>query len=313
MNGTHGHILIIKLGALGDFIQALGPMAAIRRHHRHDHITLLTTAPYVEMGRSCGYVDDVWVDARPKWNDIKGWLDLRKQLNNGKFARVYDLQNNDRTAFYLKLFRKKPEWVGAAPGASHRNTSPERNAGKAFDGHVQTLSLAGVTGVQIDRLDWMMGPGPFDGLRQPYILIVPGSAANRPEKRWPVNHYRSLCRNLIEHGFQPVLLGSDAEKETLAAIADNLPGVVNFGGQTVLFDIASLSRGAAGAIGNDTGPMHIIAATGCPTIVLFSGHSQPHRHAPKGRDVVTLQKNDLSELRPEMVWQAFARQLSAPS
>ena len=39
-------ILIIKLGALGDFIQALGPFAAIRRHHADAHITLLTTDPF---------------------------------------------------------------------------------------------------------------------------------------------------------------------------------------------------------------------------------------------------------------------------
>ena len=39
-------ILVIKLGALGDFIYALGPMAAIRRHHKDARITLLTTAPF---------------------------------------------------------------------------------------------------------------------------------------------------------------------------------------------------------------------------------------------------------------------------
>ncbi|HZT52668.1 MAG TPA: ADP-heptose--LPS heptosyltransferase, partial [Stellaceae bacterium] len=39
-------ILVIKLGALGDFVQAMGPAAAIRAHHPRAEITLLTAAPY---------------------------------------------------------------------------------------------------------------------------------------------------------------------------------------------------------------------------------------------------------------------------
>ncbi len=52
MSEAAPRILVIKLGALGDFVQALGPAAAIRRHHRDAEITLLTTAPYAELGRA---------------------------------------------------------------------------------------------------------------------------------------------------------------------------------------------------------------------------------------------------------------------
>src|SRR6266568_4059670 len=45
-------ILVIKLGALGDFVQALGPAAAIRAHHPEAAITLLTTAPFAELARA---------------------------------------------------------------------------------------------------------------------------------------------------------------------------------------------------------------------------------------------------------------------
>ena len=110
-------ILVIKLSALGDFIQALGPMAAIREHHKDAHITILTTRAFEGFARKCGYFDEVWLDTRPKLLNFKGWATLRKRLNDGKFTRVYDLQNNDRTNFYFKLFKNKPEWIGAAPGA----------------------------------------------------------------------------------------------------------------------------------------------------------------------------------------------------
>ena len=69
-------ILVIKLSAFGDFILALGPMAAIRRHHADAQITLLTTAPFVSLARESGYFDDICVDLRPGLTDVRGWSRL---------------------------------------------------------------------------------------------------------------------------------------------------------------------------------------------------------------------------------------------
>lgn len=312
MNNTapSRRILVIKLGALGDFIQALGPMAAIRRRHPQDHITLLTTKSYAELGRACGYFNDVWIDTRPKWFDLKGWTDLRARLNAGRFTRVYDLQNNDRTSFYFRLFSPHPEWSGAVKGASHRNASPDRSKGTAFEGHKQTLALAGITDVSVDRLEWMGSADKAPNLPQPYILIVPGSAAARPEKRWPAQSYANICARLVARGCLPVLIGSEGEKEALKAIHDAVPEALNLCGQTSLYDLPVLARGAIGAIGNDTGPMHLIAPTGCKSIVLFSRHSNPRRHAPLGQHVITLQKNSLEDLSADEVWKIFELQQS---
>lgn len=111
---SQDRILVIKLSALGDFIQALGPMAAIRRHHQNAHITILTTKAFEKFARQCGYFDEIWIDERPKWLDLGGWLALRKKLNAGNFERVYDFQNNDRTNIYFSLLSPKPQWVGTA-------------------------------------------------------------------------------------------------------------------------------------------------------------------------------------------------------
>ncbi len=305
------NILVIKLGALGDFIQALGPMAAIRAHHPHDTITLLTTPPFEALARDCGYADNVWARTRPKWHDIKGWLNLRKDLNGGKFKRVYDLQNNDRTALYFKLFKPVPEWSGAAPGASLRNASPDRSIGKAFYGHVQTLAIAGITGIVPDTLSWMKGRTDFPGLRAPYILIVPGGSPKHPEKRWPPSYFAALCAKAAAAGYQPVILGAKAEEGIAAEIAASAPGALNLAGQTGFYDIAALARGAAAALGNDTGPMHIIAPTGCKSIVLFSAVSQPNRHAPLGAHVATIQEADLKKLSADAVWSVLKDQLAS--
>ena len=80
-------ILVIKLGALGDFIQALGPMAAIRRTHPRARITLLTTKPFEEFARRCSYFDEIWKDEKPSALNLPGWLSLRKKLRGGHFKR----------------------------------------------------------------------------------------------------------------------------------------------------------------------------------------------------------------------------------
>lgn len=309
MTGNTEKILVIKLGALGDFIQALGPMAAIRRHHPDAHITLMTTRPFLELAQASGYFDVIWIDEKPKWKQPLKWLRLRRTLKDQSFGRVYDLQNNDRTQIYFNLLPKpKPEWIGAARGASHRNISPKRTEGAAFDGHVQTLALAGIHNVGIDRLDWIEGNPHYTGLKPPFVLLVPGSAPNRPQKRWPPQHYANLARQLLNHGYQPVLIGTEDEQVVLDTITHFCPEALDLGGKTSLFDIVALARQAAGAIGNDTGPMHMIAPTGLPSIVLFSSDSNPSRHAPKGHDVVTIQKDSLEDLSPARVWNAFAFQ-----
>ena len=207
---------------------------------------------------------------------------------------------------------KRPEWVGVAPGASHRNASPERTAGHAFDGHVQTLGLVGITNIEIDPLEWMKGDLSTFALKAPYVLLIPGSAPERPEKRWPADKYGRLAKIIASMGYQPVLIGTKDEAEATAEIVEICPESLDLTGRTNLKQIASLARKSAGAIGNDTGPMHLIGATGCPCLVLFSSPSDPIRHAPKGANVEVLQENDLSDLKSENVIEHFQPRTNAP-
>lgn len=298
------NILVIKLGALGDFIQATGPMRAIRAHHKDARITLLTTKSFEGFAKDCGYFDDIWLDSRPRWNNLRGWIALRRKLNRGNFTRVYDLQNNDRSSFYLRLFSPKPEWVGVAPGASHRNTSPERTAGHAFEGHAQTLKLAGINTVEIDKLDWVKADIAGLTLKKPYALIVPGSAPGNPGKRWPAAQYGAICQKLAAEGIHPVLLGTEAERDATDIIAQACPEALNLTGKTNLKQIVALGRDACVSIGNDTGPMHMIAPTGCLCVSLFSDCSNRFRHYPKGPDVQILYRPSLTDLPVEEVFEA---------
>ena len=93
-----------------------------------------------------------------------------------------------------------------------------------------------------------------------------------------------------------MLLGGAADQAATVAIVDACPDVIDLTGKTSLADIAALAGAAAGAIGNDCGPMHLIAASGCPSLVLFSHASDPALCAPRGTDVAILRRASLGDL-----------------
>ncbi len=301
-------ILVVKLGALGDFVQAMGPFAAIRRHHRDAHVTLLTGAAFADFAAASPYFDAVWVDDRPRLWDVGGWLRLRRKLIDGAFDRVYDLQTSDRSGAYFRLLGpgRRPEWSGIALGCSHPHANPGRDLMHTAERQAEQLQMAGIATVSAPDLSWVGADISRFRLSQPYVLLVPGGSVHRPEKRWPATHFAGLGATLAASGQQPVLLGTATEKSMIKAILRNCPTGLDLAGETSLADIANLARGAKAAIGNDTGPMHLIAAAGCRALVLFSSASDPALCAPRGADVTVLRRERLADLPPAEVWEWLA-------
>lgn len=291
-------ILVIKLGALGDIVLALGPFAAIRRHHPNARITLLTTAPYKEFLAGSGYFDEIWVDTRPSLLRINRWLALRRTLRGGTFDRVYDLQTADRSGWYFRLMGpgRRPEWSGIAPGCSHPHANPGRDFMHSIERQKEQLAMAGIDDVPDADLAWIEADLSRFDLAERYALLVPGGAAHRPAKRWPAANYGRLAATLAADGLQPVVLGSNEEASLAREIAATCPKARDLTGQTSLAEIAALGRRAVIAVGNDTGPMHMIAAAGCPSMVLFSGTSDPALTAPRGPAVTVLRRDTLADL-----------------
>jgi ADP-heptose:LPS heptosyltransferase len=113
-----------------------------------------------------------------------------------------------------------------------------------------------------------------------FAMLVPGAAPHRPAKRWPAEYFGQLARLLVARGLTPVVVGTEAD--LAATIRAACPQAVDLTGRTQLADLFAVAARARLAIGNDTGPMHIAAAAGCPCIVLFSGDSDPALTAPRG-------------------------------
>jgi len=290
-------ILVIKLGALGDFVQAMGPFAAIRAAHRGAHVTLLTTRPFAALAAATPWFDAVWVDSKPRLWQVAGWRALRRRLRAGRFDRVYDLQTSDRSGWYFRLLGGGVEWSGIAPGCSHPHANPDRDAMHTVERQREQLAMAGIAAVPSPDLGWADRPIDRFGLAVPFALLCPGGAAHRPGKRWPADRFGVLAARLAGRGLLPVVVGGAGEADLAAVIRAACPAARDLTGQTDLVDLLAIGRQAACAIGNDTGPMHLIAAAGRPALVLFSAESDPDLCAPRGR-VAVLRRAALADLAP---------------
>ena len=294
-------ILVIKHSALGDVVLAVAAFQAIRRHHPGARITLLTTAPYVALGRASGLFDAVWTDPRaPLWKP-GAWWPLLRALRGARFDMVYDLQRSQRTAWYFHaLGPRRPCWNGTARGASHRVHGMAARRHIA-DRVAAQLAKAGIREVRESDLSFLDADTTRFGLSPPFALLVPGGAAHRPEKRWPAANFGELARYLQDAGLTPVILGTAGEADVAAAIREACPRARDLTGCTDFAELAALGRKAACAVGNDTGPMHLLAAAGCPSVALFGPASDPVKVAPRGPWVAVCQGTPLDALSVDAV------------
>lgn len=290
-------ILVIKHSALGDMILALPLFRAIRAHHPDERIVLLTTAPYADLARASGCFDAIWTDSRPKLWQIGGMVRLVRLLRSEDFRRIYDLQGSQRTRsiYYRVMGAPRDRWVGNATGCRYHIPDPTEPVHIAEHRRRQ-LALVGIPDPGLPDLSFLTADTGRYGLPARYALLVPGGSPHRPAKRWPAAAFAEMANHLAGHGITPVLIGQRAEQQAIDAIAAACPAAISLLGQTSFAEMAALARGAELAVGNDTGPMHIIAAAGCPSLVLYSAESDPRKVSPRGDWIRLLQRPTLETL-----------------
>jgi ADP-heptose:LPS heptosyltransferase len=312
-------VLVIKLGALGDFIQSLAAARVIREYHVGARITLLTTPPFEAFGKACPDFDVVEADGRER--DPQAVAAMVQRLRAARFDMVYDLQTSGRTSNYFTGLRPwPPNWSGIAPGCSHPHANPEREHMHTLDRLADQLYYAGIAPplaigeAPLPDLSWVrpaqrdpprLQPEYF-GIKGAYGLLIPGASAHRPEKRWPAESYGALAKAIANRGVTPVVIGAKDETEAAAAILKIEPRAKSIVSRTDLFQLAALAERSSFAVGNDTGPMHIAAAAGAHCVVLFSADSNPDRVCPRGRGgVLAIRAASLAELEVAQVERAI--------
>ena len=269
-------ILVIKLGALGDFVQAFGAFSSIRAAFPDDHITLLTTPPFVDFAKAAPWFDDATTDQRSSLKHPIALFRLSRTLRG--FDRIFDLQTSGRSKTYFRLAGRPRNWSGISSGCCHPHANPSRNDMHTLARLDDQLRAAGVPPLPRIVPEWLQGHGPK--IQGRYVVLVPGAAPHRPQKRWPVTRFAEVAQALFQRGITPIIAGSAAETLLAEQIRTVCPQAIDLTGKTSLIELAGVLDRAEQVIGNDTGPMHLAAAMDRPVIALFSQDSDPRLTAP---------------------------------
>ena len=296
------NILIIKLGALGDFILQLGWVFALYEKYPDANFTFMTTKPFVPFVKAMPFVRDVVVDTRPRGNIKQWWRTCKNGIADKKWDYIFDLQSSNRTRnkyFNLARFFTKYDmnWAHLSEGGFFVRSVTKKTP---FSFGKMTKKHMDFTPKEVD-LSFLKGEGKnFDVLPQkPFLLIIPGCSAAHPYKRWPSQKYLQLVLTAQEKGIPSVVLGTDAEKKEIDEICQN-SDAVNFQNKASLLDIPSLAGKAAVVIGNDTGPVHMSCFSKTPAVVLFC--QKTANSANKLANVTNLIAPDISDISVEQVW-----------
>ena len=114
-------------------------------------------------------------------------------------------------------------------------------------------------------------------------------------KTWPPEYFSALIDLLTErNGVNVMLIGGPDEREPSEALLETLlrpDAVASVAGQTALNDLPRLLAACCLYIGNDSGPKHIAAALGFPTIGIHSGVVDAIEWGPVGRRAVALRRD----------------------
>ncbi len=292
-------ILVIKLGALGDFVLMTGLMQSIRRAYPDAHITLMTNQSFIKLARQSGYFDDFIVDNRT--HKVKDYIRIIRQLASNRFDLIFDLQISKRT-------RRLYYWATRIFAKRNFTWAKLTSGGFCFINIVKKYPLTwGRTTQQTQKwtsfpptLTFCRGDNThFDLLPDRYVLLIPGCSANHPYKRWPATSYAELAHKLAEKNIPTVVLGTSTEREEINVICSREPMAVDFCNKSSLMDIPNLAQKALAVVGNDTGPTHMASLVDKPVVALFCEKTQ--RSALSLPNVHNIIKQNIADITPDEV------------
>ncbi|MFH1059492.1 MAG: lipopolysaccharide heptosyltransferase I [Pseudomonadota bacterium] len=293
-------VLIIKLSALGDVVQALPVAMAIRRQHPEARIDWLVERPSAGLLMGHPALDRVLVSPRHELSEdavaaLPEVGTFLGKLRSTRYDAVLELQGLIKSAIFARLARsprkigfrggKEPAaaWVLGEPLPAY---DPERHA---LERYLDILEPLGVMrparpefGLKPDAAHLDQARDALGGLGGQRPLVALHPVAKWESKLWPLAHWVELVRLLAGQGLDMVLTGSPADAELTAEIARRAGApVLDLAGRTGLKELAGVLSLADLAVSTDTGVMHLAAALETPVVALF-GPTSPGRTGPWG-------------------------------
>ena len=293
-------VLVVKLSAIGDVIHALPVSYAIKETYPQAKVTWVVEPPAYDILRDNPYIDNIIIFEKKKFKSFKGFLKhygpFNKILRADKYDASMDLQGLFKSAA-IAWSAKAPLRLGTCNmrEMSHKVSQPV--VGPHAQGHIveRYLDVARELGCRVDKVVFPMEISQQDQetavramnkagarMENPYVVLAVG--ANWPNKRWPTRYYAQLSDWLYNLKIIPVIIGGGAMDGQLAAdieAAAEIPPI-NLVGATTLKQLAYVIKNAKAVVGGDTGPVHLAAGLGIPTVMVM-GPTDANRNGPYGQ------------------------------
>lgn len=261
-------ILFITATRLGDAVLSTGLLAHLIRHVPDARFTIACGPVAAGLFQNLPGLERVIVMEKRK-HDLH-WLDLWKNCIGQKWDLAIDLRGSAIT-FFLNTRKRLIMRGGRRPGLR-----------VAHLGQVLKLSPPPLPTVWLNDADQTMAN---QVLPVPSPLIALGPTANWTGKIWPTDRYLALWAAVSKTlpAARPVIFYGPGQQERMLAqpVLEALPNAIDAGGHFSLTQVAAMLTRCCLYIGNDSGLMHLAAASGTPTLGLF-GPSRASEYAPSG-------------------------------
>lgn len=308
-NKRLGRVLIIKPSSLGDVIHALPVAAALKAADPSVMVDWVVSGGYAGLLSGNPDIDRVILFDRGMFKGPGGLSRLSsfvKELRRERYDIVLDLQGLLRSGLMAFATRSglRAGFANAREGAplfyNRRVPVPDLDV-HAVDRYMSALDAVGVAhGEPVFRLpanasdegatDAILSDAGI-GNRARFVAMAP--SARWDTKRWPAAMFAELAGRLFaDEGIRSVFVGTASDAELMKGIdagPDN--GIYQAFGRTTVSALGTLFARAALVVTNDSGPMHIAAAAGVPTLAIF-GPTDPKRTGPYGKTSRTLTPAD---------------------
>jgi heptosyltransferase-2 len=288
-------ILVIRGGAIGDFILTLPAIAALRRQFPRSRLEVIGYQHIVQLAIAGGLVDRVRsIEARAMAGFFArgGTLDPDLSHYFGSFALIVSYLFDPDVIFQTNVARVSTAQFLPCP---HR---PDEKLGT----HATDVFLKPLERLAIFDAD----PSPRLTLNSQsstlnQLALHPGSGSER--KNWPEARWAELIELLLaETNFHVLLVGGEAEGDRLQRLIAALPPArAQLAMHLPLPELAARLTQCAAFIGHDSGITHLAAAVGLPVLVLWAGASEVVWCPRSERAHVLRHPAGLSSLEPSTV------------
>jgi heptosyltransferase-1 len=292
--------VLVRLSALGDIVHTWPLASALAESATKPHVSWVVEEPLKLLVEGHPAVDSIFTTRTGHWRRRPLSATTRSEIAALK-TKLHELQPDvaidpQGTVKSGVVVR----WTGAQQRVGlARPWRRERLAGIAYtktvrgapgQAHVAATNLAMVRAAGSDPpeltppdgswlLDRVADRIPTGEWSPAHAVMLPG--AGGAHKVLPVNTLAEVARGLVADGLDVVVAWGPGEERRAASIAESAGRGVYLAPPTDLGELAALLGRAALVIGGDTGPVHLAASFGTPTVAVFQA-SDWRRNGPLG-------------------------------